>query len=65
MARVDRDTANITSVAGIFGPPFVPPVAKALGNREIIVSGITTGILGLALGNYLGMGMAWLLRTLL
>ena len=65
LAGVDRDTAIITSVAGLYGPPFVPPVAKALGNREVIVSGITTGILGLALGNYLGMGMAWLLRTLL
>lgn len=65
MAGVDRDTAIITSVAGLYGPPFVPPVAKALGNREVIVSGITTGILGLALGNYLGMAMAWLLRALL
>jgi uncharacterized membrane protein len=65
LAGVDRDTAIITSVAGLYGPPFVPPVAKALGNREVIVSGITTGILGLALGNYMGMGMAWLLRALL
>ncbi len=65
LAGVDRDTAIITSVAGLYGPPFVPPMAKALGNREVIVSGITTGILGLALGNYLGMGMAWLLRSLL
>lgn len=63
--RVDRDTMIITSVSALYGPPFVPPVAKALGNREIIVSGITTGLVGLAAGNFLGIGVAYALRWLL
>jgi len=57
--RIDRDTTIITSVAALFGPPFVPPVARALGNREIIVSGVTTGLVGLAAGNYLGIAVAY------
>lgn len=62
--RVDRDTAMITSVAALYGPPFVPPIARALGNREIVVSGVTSGLVGLAAGNYLGLGVAYAVRWL-
>lgn len=62
--RVDRDTAIITSVAALYGPPFVPPVARALGNREIVVSGVTSGLVGLAAGNYLGLAVAYGARWL-
>jgi uncharacterized membrane protein len=61
LAGIDRDTAIITSTATIFGPPFVAPVAAALGNREILVSGMAMGLLGYAVANYLGLAMAWLL----
>lgn len=60
--KIDRDTAIITSMAGIFGPPFVGPVADVLKNREIVVSGLTSGLVGYAVGNYLGIGMAYLLK---
>jgi uncharacterized membrane protein len=60
--RVDRDTTIITSVAALFGPPFIPPVAKALGNKEIVVSGVTSGLVGLAAGNYLGLMVAYGVR---
>jgi uncharacterized membrane protein len=60
--RIDTDTAIITSTAAVFGPPFVGPVAAAIGNREIVVSGLTTGVVGLALGNYAGLAVAYLLR---
>jgi len=59
--RVDRDTAIITSVAGIFGPHMIGPVAANLKNREVVFSGIASGLVGFAAGNYLGMGVAWLL----
>lgn len=58
---VDTDTFIITSVAAICSPLFVPPVARALGNRAIITSGMTTGVLGFAVGNWLGLGLAHLL----
>jgi uncharacterized membrane protein len=62
LGRIDADTMIITSTAGIFGPPFIAPVASALKNPEIILPGILCGILGLALSNYLGLGLAYLLH---
>lgn len=60
--RVDADTTMITSVSMIFSPPFVPMVAGALRNKEIILSGLITGLIGYAVGNYLGVTLAYLLR---
>lgn len=62
--RIDADTMIITSIAAIFSPPFVPVVASALKNREIIVSGLTAGIIGYAAGNYLGIAFAYFLKSL-
>lgn len=52
--KVDADTFMVTSTALICSPPFVPMVAEPLGNKEVIVSGLTVGIVGYAIGNYLG-----------
>jgi uncharacterized membrane protein len=60
--RIDADTAIIASTAAVFGPPFVGPVANAIRNREIVAGGIATGVLGLAIGNYAGLGLAYLIR---
>jgi uncharacterized membrane protein len=60
--KVDVDTFIMTSTAAVFGPPFVGPIANVLKNREVVVSGMTAGVLGLAIGNYLGIGMAMLLK---
>jgi uncharacterized membrane protein len=60
--KVDADTTLITSVSFICSPPFVPVIAGALGNKNIILSGITVGIIGYALGNYLGFFLANLLK---
>ncbi len=60
--RIDADTVLITSAATIFGPAFIGPVARALRNRELMVSGMTTGLMGFALGTYLGLAVSWLLR---
>lgn len=62
--RIDADTLMITSVAFICSPPFVPVLAGALKNRQLIVPGISIGVVGYALGNYLGYLMAMLLRGL-
>lgn len=63
--RVDTDTTIITITALAFSPPFVPVVAAALKNKEVIITGITSGILGYAFGNYLGVGIAYLLKGFL
>ena len=62
--KVDTDTVLITSTALICSPPFVPAVAGALKNREIVVSGLTVGIVGYAVGNYLGFLIANILQNL-
>ncbi|TAL29755.1 MAG: DUF819 family protein [Spirochaetes bacterium] len=62
--RIDADTVIITNVAGIFSAPFVPVIASVLKNKDVILSGIITGIIGLALGNYLGIAFAYFLKNL-
>jgi Predicted integral membrane protein len=62
--KIDYHTMMITSTAGVFGPAFIIPVSKALHNDEIILPGILCGILGYAIGNYLGIGVGDLLGLL-
>lgn len=62
--RVDSDTVMVTSTALVCSPPFVPVIAGAINNREVIVSGLTVGILGYAIGNYLGYIMALFIQHL-
>jgi uncharacterized membrane protein len=63
--KVDSDTTIITISALTFSPPFIPVVAAALKNKEIIITGITSGILGYAFGNYLGVALAYFLKGFL
>ena len=61
--RVDRDTMIITSVATINSAPFVPMAAAALKNRDIVAGGVLIGLIGGAIGTYVGMAWAsFLLR---
>jgi uncharacterized membrane protein len=60
--KIDTDTTIIASTAFIFSAPFVPTVANALKNKEIMLSGITIGIIGYAIGNFLGISLAYFLR---
>ena len=62
--KIDVDTFIITSVSAVCSPPFVPGVAAALKNKAIIISGLTTGIVGYAIGNYLGIFFAYLFRSI-
>lgn len=63
-AKIDSDTMIVTSVSAICSPPFVPVVATALGNNAVLISGLTTGIIGYAIGNYLGIFAHILLEKL-
>jgi len=60
--RVDADNFVITSAAFIFSTPFVPMVAGALKNKDVIITGITGGIIGYIAGNYLGIALAYFLK---
>lgn len=61
--KIDTDTFIITSTSLICSPPFVPVVADGLKNKDIILSGLTTGIIGYAIGNYLGISVALFLKN--
>jgi uncharacterized membrane protein len=60
--KIDSDNFLITSAAFIFSPPFVPLVANALKNKDVIVTGITGGVIGYVLGNYFGTTLAYFLK---
>lgn len=60
--KIDVDNFIITSVALSMSPPFVPVVAAALKNKAIVLSGLIIGILGYAIGNYLGAMVAFILK---
>ena len=62
--RIDFDTMIITSVSAICSPPFVPAVANSLKNNAALISGLTTGIIGYAIGNYLGVAAHWIFSHL-
>jgi uncharacterized membrane protein len=60
--RVNADDFLITTTAFVFSPPFVPVVAGALKNKDVIITGITVGIIGYVIGNYLGVGLGYFLK---
>jgi len=60
--RIDADNFLITATAFVFSPPFVPLVANALKNKDVIVTGITGGVIGYLLGNYFGTTLAYILK---
>jgi uncharacterized membrane protein len=60
--KVDADNFLITTTAFVFSPPFVPVVAGALKNKDVIITGITVGIIGYVIGNYLGVGLGYFLK---
>ena len=62
--KVDADTMTVSSVAYICSPPFVPMMAAAMKNKSVLASGLAVGVVGYAVGNYLGFLIARLLETL-
>jgi len=63
--KIDRDTTIVTSTALVCSPPFVPMIADSVKNKEIILPGITVGIIGYAIGNYIGVFISWILKNYL
>jgi uncharacterized membrane protein len=52
--RIDADTAVITSDTLVNSPICVPMIAATMKNKDVIVTGITNGLAGYAVGNYIG-----------
>jgi len=62
--KTDADTMMITSAALICSPPFVPVVSSVINNRNLLVPGITIGLIGYAVGNYMGFIVGEILQML-
>lgn len=62
--KLDGDLMLASSIALINSPPFVPMVAAVLKNKNVILPGIAIGLLGYAIGTYLGYGIFLLLSHL-
>ncbi len=52
--KMNADSFIVSATACIFGPPFIGQVCAAIRNRNLISAGIAVGVLGLVVGNYLG-----------
>ena len=59
--KIDSDMMVIASVTYINSPPFVPMMAAAMKNKDVLIPGLTIGVIGYAAGNYLGFLMSQLL----
>lgn len=60
--KIDADTVMITSTAALYGPVFIGQIASAIRNRSLVFSGMATGLIGFAIGNYLGIAVAYFVR---
>lgn len=61
--KVDADSVVITSDTLVNSPLCVPMIAATMKNKEAIMVGITNGLAGYAVGNYLGYLIYQLLLT--
>lgn len=62
--KIDSDMMVISSVTFINSPPFVPMMAAAMKNKDVLIPGLTIGVIGYAVGNYLGFLMSQFLGIL-
>jgi len=63
IAHVSGDLFCVSQIALLCSPPFVPPVVGAMGNKKVLISGIAIGLVGYALGTYLGVTIMYLLSA--
>ena len=64
LLRIDADSAVITSDTLINSPLCVPMIAATMKNKDVIMVGIANGLLGYAVGNYIGFLMFQLFGVL-
>ncbi len=63
-ARLDLGTLSVASQAAVGGPSSALAVAVSRQWRGLILPGILVGLMGYAVGNYLGFALGWAVRGL-
>lgn len=61
-SKVSGDLFIVAHIGLLCSPPFIPPIVGAIGNKKVLISGIVIGLVGYAVGTYLGIGVAYLLQ---
>ena len=64
IAKVSGDLFCVCQVGLLCSPPFVPPIAGAMKNKKVLISGIVVGLVGYAIGTYLGALLSWVLSLI-
>ena len=65
LMRLDLGTLAVASQANIGGSASAMALASARGYTDRILPGVAVGLLGYAVGNYLGLGIANLMKGVL
>jgi uncharacterized membrane protein len=63
LLRLGPESLAIASSANVGGVVTILPVARGLGRMDLVLPGIVAGMIGNALGTYLGFLMAWFLQA--
>jgi len=53
--RISSDTAVMATAGTVFSPVFIGQVAVTLDNKQVILTGMVTAIMGYAIGNFVGL----------
>ncbi|MBP7102339.1 MAG: DUF819 family protein [Bacteroidales bacterium] len=62
ISKVPGDLFTVAHVGMLCSPPFIPPIVSAMKNKKVLISGIVIGLVGYAIGTYLGVLLATLLK---
>lgn len=62
--KIDRDTVMVSSTAALYGPVFIAQITSTIRNKRLLAPGIALSLLGLAIGNYLGIAVAYAAKWL-
>lgn len=62
--KLDLETTSVASQAAVGGPSTAMALAVARHRPELALPGVAVGLLGYAVGNYLGFAVAYLMRGL-
>ena len=65
LLRLDIGSVMVASQAAVGGPPSALAVAISREWKHLVLPGVVVGLLGYAVGTYLGLGVAYLLRIFL
>jgi len=65
LLRLDIRILTIASAAAKSGPAMIPALANVHGWKNLVLPGMAMGLLGYAVGNYLGFAAAYIMKGLL